>query len=53
MFEEAIEKSKGKSHGGGKCWYPYSYLIGYLLRRARFLVNGHSGSASKAFGIRL
>ena len=38
MFVEAIEASQGKRLGGGKCWYPYSYLAGYLLRRARMLL---------------
>lgn len=24
------------SLGGGRQWYPYSYLFGYLMRRAEF-----------------
>lgn len=48
LFEEAIEKSKGKGLGNGYCWYPYSYLVGYLLRRAQFLLDGKFSSHSEA-----
>jgi len=36
MFEEAICLSLRNSEKA-LCWYPYSYLIGYLLRRVKLL----------------
>lgn len=38
MFEEAIEAASKPHLGNGRCWYPYSYLVGYLTRRARFIL---------------
>ena len=38
MFEEAIRMSGCRHAGGGRAWYPYSYILGYFLRRVKFLM---------------
>jgi hypothetical protein len=46
MFEEAVEMSLKITYKA-VCWYPYSYLIGYLLRRAKLLLTEATGLQGK------
>ena len=38
LFEEAIQQSLQLGLGAGRLWYPYSYCIAMLARRACFFV---------------
>lgn len=37
MFEEAIQQSLQPGLGAGRLWYPYSYAVAMLARRACFI----------------
>ncbi len=41
LFEDAIKMSTQDGLGSGRLWYPYSYLIAMLARRAAFFA-GHA-----------
>ena len=43
LFEEAIDLSQQQGSGSGRCWYPYSYMVGYSTRRAQFILQDASG----------
>ena len=38
LFDLAIKKSLEGGLGGGRQWYPHTYMFGYLMRRAEFVV---------------
>ena len=43
LFEEAIDLSQQQGSGAGRCWYPYSYKVGYSTRRAQFILKDAIG----------